>query len=621
MNGFLDFLQQRHFIRESKDAVNIDRDRSVNGSWSDVASRLVNPLRPDRIDIGIYSSPTAITIDREGIAYVCDRTLLWKINADGLPAARWGGGSHGDTALINLSGVAVSLDGTVHATDAGANCVIQFSPAGEITSRWFGETPGTNGLARPRGITVSPDGTVWVADAGNHRLVHFDQTGKVLGQIRLTGPSFPPILELSDVSMTPEGGLIIAGYGSIFVIGPDGALRSDWRAISEKFPDIGPRPSLAVDHQGTVYVIATNQVTSFAPDGTVLASWGQATEEQAFDTRFGYFRRAYGIAVNHDRQVFVTDMENANIHRFDHAGTALPYPGRDGDAAGEFHLPSDIALLPDGTMVVVDTMNHRVQWIDQFGITRLVVGSRGTGPGEFDSPRGIATGMDGRVYVADTLNHRITVLSDKGVLLTSFGGEGELAGQLSCPVGVAVSHEGTVWIADQNNDRIQGFASDGTSIACWDGSDDDGPALMAPRRIAVNPATGTIVVVDDCSVREFTAAGVELINPLQANSSGQTLESGVDDGYEVFPSWRELADSLAGPQTGITFDRFGVAYITEGIESGVVRIPPYATSEIDVRFLAPDGGLHLAQGLCIDASGRVHVADTFNHRIARWTPE
>jgi DNA-binding beta-propeller fold protein YncE len=96
----------------------------------------------------------------------------------------------------------------------------------------------------------------------------------------------------------------------------------------------------------------------------------------------------------------------------DHTVTSLPPPfilkwGIKGTGDGQFHNPSGIATDSADNVYVVELGNKRVQKFDSSGNFITKWGTNGTENGQFDSPQGIATDSAGNVYVADTDNHRV----------------------------------------------------------------------------------------------------------------------------------------------------------------------------------------------------------------------
>ena len=96
----------------------------------------------------------------------------------------------------------------------------------------------------------------------------------------------------------------------------------------------------------------------------------------------------------------------------------------------------------------------------------LILGGPGVNDGQFTIPRNVAVGPNGNIYVADSGNHRIQAFDAEGNFLTSWGSFGAQAGQFNEPWGI-VADENAVYVADTWNHRIQKFALDGTWITSF----------------------------------------------------------------------------------------------------------------------------------------------------------
>ncbi len=261
-----------------------------------------------------------------------------------------------------------------------------------------------------------------------------------------------------------------------------------------------PRPAgIAFDRAGAVYVAqyANGHIRVFAPEGTVLATWGEDGQEVWSVTGPG------NLAVDSLDHLFIAEWI---IHNYSQSGvqeftTGGRYLGSFGSNSGHvsplpatFVNPSGIAVDPEGHVYVTDTGNVRTQvftndrtylyqWpsqgnsiaIDSFGhafeveeggVVRKYTtggvelahwGSVGSGPGQFLRPQGLAVDARGRVYVTDTGNNRVQVFTNDGVFLTQWGNLGEGPGQFHWPMGIGIGPDGRVYVSDSFNNRVQVF--------------------------------------------------------------------------------------------------------------------------------------------------------------------
>ena len=192
----------------------------------------------------------------------------------------------------------------------------------------------------------------------------------------------------------------------------------------------------------------------------------------------------------------------------------------------------------------------------------LAWGREGTGQGEFTHPGAIAIGPTGLVYVGDTNNDRIQVFQQDGTFVTEWGSHGSAPGQFYRPSGLAVDADGFLYVADRYNYRIQKFLADGTFVTSW-GTQGTGPGEFDTVYDVAIGADGAVFVVDSVNhrIQKFDGDGTFLL---------------------------EWGSYCSGPPNG----------------GGCVN--------------GGDGQFAQPEGIAVDASGAVYVADTFNHRIQKF---
>ena len=142
--------------------------------------------------------------------------------------------------------------------------------------------------------------------------------------------------------------------------------------------------------------------------GKLIRSWGANT-----------FLVPHGITVDHENNVFLTDVALQQVFKFSHEGKLLfsvgePRVGK-WDAT-HFNQPTDIAIRPDRSFYVSDGyVNSRVAIFDSHGKWLSEWGKKGAGHGEFSNPHGLAfvTGNTD-VIVADRENSRLQLFDRSG---------------------------------------------------------------------------------------------------------------------------------------------------------------------------------------------------------------
>jgi sugar lactone lactonase YvrE len=256
--------------------------------------------------------------------------------------------------------------------------------------------------------------------------------------------------------------------------GKQGSADGKGSAASFFFP-----AALTVDVHGVVYVADTqnNMIRKITPDGTVTTLAGRPTAEtKDHPGALTRFDNPYGIAVDKNGNVFVSDWDKDQIKKISSDGKVSVFAGtgdrglKDGPAASaSFYLPEGITLDQKGNLYVADTYNNRIRKISPDGIVSTLAGKtkKGHANGKgavasFNHPDGIAVDKNGNVYVADVENSKIRKITPDGNV-TDFAGTGlrgaangtDAAATFYRPFGLALDNSGNLYVADYENNLIR----------------------------------------------------------------------------------------------------------------------------------------------------------------------
>jgi len=239
---------------------------------------------------------------------------------------------------------------------------------------------------------------------------------------------------------------------------------------------------------------------------------------------------------------------------------------------------------------------------------------------QFNFPSGIAFDAAGNLYVADGQNHRIRKVTPAGVVSTIAGstqgfadGAGSEA-QFAVPRGgIAFDAAGNLYVADLGNHRIRKITPEGMVSTFADDLPGDPMGLYHPSGIAIDVA-GNLYVTSDSRILKITPAGEVSI------FAGRTSDAGFTNGVGgsarfYFPD-------------GIAIDAAGNLYVADTWNNRIRKVTPEGVvstvaggAQGFVDGAAAEARFNRPEGIAIDAAGNLYVADTNNNRIRKITPE
>jgi len=244
-----------------------------------------------------------------------------------------------------------------------------------------------------------------------------------------------------------------------------------------------------------------------------LSSFATAEMQVSEAFRFGsegvendQFQLPCGVAVHPENgHIYVSDTGNNAIKRFASGMDFIAAFGETGSGIAQFHAPHGVAFNSDGSVLyVVDTGNSRIQKLtvgEEISFD-LWWGSEGQEAGEFYFPRDVAVGADGFVYVLDAGNARIQKFSADGVFQTTLA---ETA-LLNNPSGLDVDGDGNLYVADRENNRLIKCNNLGEVVLVLEGRGLKPGQFLLPRDVAVDDE-GSLFVTDYGRVQKFDATG------------------------------------------------------------------------------------------------------------------
>ncbi|HTP29919.1 MAG TPA: hypothetical protein VMK12_30215 [Anaeromyxobacteraceae bacterium] len=543
------------------------------------------------------------------------------------------------------------------------------SLAGAVGGAGSADAPGAAArFNEPVGVAVDQWGNVYVADSGNATIRKITPSAVVstlagaAGQVgRVDGRGAAARFNKPfSVAVDGSGNVYVADTGSSTIrkIKPSGMVttlagragqrgQTDGRGGAARFD----KPfSVAADGSGNVYVADTGNSTvrKISPSGVVSTLAGRAGSRGSADGpgAKAQFNGLFGVAADRVGSVWVADTDNNIVRKISPSGVVSTIAGSySGSADGpgsyaRFHAPTGVAVDSAGNLYLADAENNTVRKIAPSGVVSTVAGTAdqtGSADGSsaaarFDDPHGVTVDEAGNLYLADTQNNTIRKIAPSGMVSTLAGTAMErgyadgpgAAARFNGPKGLAVDGSGNIYVADTLNSTIRKVTPSGVAITLagiagqGGGADGRGSAARfnGPEGVAVD-GSGNIYVADtaNSTIRKITPSGVV------STVAGVALERGSADG-------RGSAARFNGPE-GVAVDRSGNIYVADTANSTVRKITP--SGVVSTFAGAPlargsvDGPVAAArfdgpESVAIDRSGNIYVSEWWNNTIRLITP-
>jgi sugar lactone lactonase YvrE len=641
--------------------------------------------------VGVQASilPSVVVADSSGNLYFSGFNSVFQLDSNGVMTRIAGtsragysgdGGPAASAQLNNPVGLALDASGNLYIADSFNNSIRMVSPSGVIATVAGNSSAGYSGdggpatnaqLSHPLGISVDGSGNLYIVDYYNDRIRKVSAAGIITtvagngstGDSGDGGPATGAQLNAPfGVAIDSGGNLFIAEHGGDRVrkVSAGGIITTVAGNGSQGYSgDGGPATSaqlynpgnVAVDANGNLYIADSlnNRIRKVSAGGIMTTVAGNGSQGYSGDGGRATSAQLYqpqGLTVDARGNLYIADTYNYRIRMVSPAGIIDTvagdgfenYSGDGGPAtAAQLNLPSGVAMDASGNLYIADSLSYRVRKVSAEGIITTVAGNGSQGysgdggpaaSAQLESPASVAADANGNLYVSD--NNRIRKISAGGIITTVAGagslypGDGGPAteAQLAYPVGMAVDANGSLYIADWGASCIRKISAAGiiTTIA-GDGitgySGDGGPAASArlngPSGVAVD-AAGNVYIADAYNHRVRMVSPAGIITTVAGNgSAGYSGDGG--------PA---TAAQLGVPE-GVAVDASGNLYIAD---SGNERIRKVSAAGIIATVAgngaagySGDGGpatgarLFGPMGVAAGAGGNLYVADFINNAI------
>jgi len=455
-------------------------------------------------------------------------------------------------------------------------------------------------ISEPQDVTVDQSGNIFVFDGNNRRVLKYDSSGNFVIKFGMEGTgdgefgySYGIVADLSDniyvadtnnnrIQKFDNDGNFVTKWGSNGGDGTTGTGNGEFD---------NPR-GITTDSSGNVYVadMGNGRVQKFDSSGTYISQFAC---------------NAKSVALDSIGNIFVVGSEQ--IQKFDISGTYISQFGTSGSGEGQFSGLSDIAIDSDNTIYTIEENGNRAQKFDSSGNFISQFGTSGSDNGQFDVSRGIALDSSSNIYVADTYNDRVQKFDNSGTFIELIGSDFSdaiLAYSVAAGAdgGVYVPHIGQAGGFGDN--EVRHYSADGNLLSSWD-----------PREQNYQTFPYTLAVSSEhvYSLTYYEDQDTEGLKIKKTDLSGN---------YIIEWNLPSLEDAFG---FGLAVDSQDNVYYFAG-DSG--RVYKYSSTG---NLLNQFGTLGTGEGefaqqsypfntIAVDSQDNLYVADTSNRRVQKFDP-
>ena len=247
----------------------------------------------------------------------------------------------------------------------------------------------------------------------------------------------------------------------------------------------------------------------------------------------------------------------------------------------------DVTVTSNDDIVIVDDGNKCVVVLDN-KLNLLKVIGHGNGNSTLVDPISVAV-TDNIIAVSDHGSHHVKKYSLQGELLSVIGCRGNKSGQFNHPRGLAFINNKLLYVVDTYNCRVQVFQQDDTFAFSFGNRGSNPGQFQCPDRIAIDPNNNVLV----------TDYWANCIKIFKANN-GQFIQTINSD--------RPFA---------ITISPTGYLITGHHRDDNKIRVwsPTYQLINQFGKRGSVQGEFHGTNGMSMDSSGTIYVAEYINKRL------
>lgn len=418
---------------------------------------------------GQFDNPYGLTADSSGNIYVADSNnqRVQVFQEDGTFIRAFGTSDPGDYHFDYPKDVEVLDNGDIIVTSQNTPKIKKFDSNGTFISEWGENGNGGQQFISPEYLTKAADDTIWVTDWNQKRLQHFTSSGVFEDVIGNSGTTDGKFANPYSVDFDSTGNMyVLDNTGRVQKFDEDG----NYVSTPILSGNVGNDAYHVKIQPTTENILVSNGVTVsvFSPAGTLINTIGtQGLNGGASGN--GDFNQARGMAFDSLGYLYVTDLFNSRVQKFDlthvsdvdfpttyNGGFVLAFSVMGFveqiaiDSSNILYISSPEAVAENGNTLQVDKYNtagiFQSRFLDKYG----------TNFDEYYTIGGLFVDSVGKMYLTDRYYNRVQVYNSDGSYSETIGGPGSDIDQYSNPNYAKINPiSESLVVVDTNNHRLQ----------------------------------------------------------------------------------------------------------------------------------------------------------------------
>ncbi|WP_373999179.1 hypothetical protein [Bdellovibrio bacteriovorus] len=345
---------------------------------------------------GQFDGPAGFYLDASENIFVLDKSRLQKFSSSGAFISSTTIAASTPAEVRSATAMEIGASGNMYVIQSAANLFSKYD-ASRTPLFMLGPTAGADSLQNPAGVYIDRNNNIWVTEVGADRVLKFSPSGVLLLSLGGPGTGNGEFNDPMAVAVASDGSIYVADSLNLRIqkFAADGTYLSQY--------PIGQIIDMVISNSDILYATrdSTKDAIRFQTDGTILQVYGS-----------GSFATPKGIALDASDNVYVADLTNQTITKFDNANTTSAVISTSGTADGQISGVQDLTVAPNGDLIVLD--QNRIQVFSDAGVFKFKFAEYGYDPGENIVPLGLAVDSTGNIYVSDTFRHRIQKYNSLG---------------------------------------------------------------------------------------------------------------------------------------------------------------------------------------------------------------